>query len=411
VLHDGLFAGSAGLPAVVIPTRAWCWPTLAASSPPGNGGDERRARARLPRLARGARRPLREYRLAAGAAGRRDQADLGQVPRCSRRRRRSRAARWPARIGRASRLPDDPRGVSIELPVWIVPGQADENGRRRSLGYGRRARRAAIANGVGVECLSACARRATGSTSPVAPRLEPTQWAMAIDLNACIGCNACVVACQAENNVPVVGARAGAQGPRDALAARRPLLRGRRRRSPAVASSRCPACTARTPRASRSARSPPPCTTPKGLNVMVYNRCIGTRYCSNNCPYKVRRFNYFNYTKDTPELAGAWRQPRRHGALARRHGEVHLLHAAHHRGQASKPSWPAGRSSTATSRPPASRPARRRRSSSATSCSRRAPRERKGEPRNYVLLGELANRPRTSYLAKIRNPNPHYEWA
>ena len=121
------------------------------------------------------------------------------------------------------------------------------------------------------------------------------QWGMSIDLGSCIGCNACVVACQAENNIAVVGKEQVLARPRDALDPRRHLLRRANSISPRPITSRSPACTARTRRAKWSARSVPPCTITRGLNNMVYNRCIGTRYCSNNCPYKVRRFNFFDF--------------------------------------------------------------------------------------------------------------------
>ena len=144
----------------------------------------------------------------------------------------------------------------------------------------------------------------------------------------------------------------------------------------------------------------------QGLNVMVYNRCIGTRYCSNNCPYKVRHFNFFNYTKDTPEIlklamnltspcgrGASWRSARtaRSGSIARRSMR-----------RSRDASWP-----TATSRPPASRPVPPRPSSLATFETRRAGSPTaKADPRNYALLDELNTRPRTTYLAKVRNPNP-----
>ncbi len=154
----------------------------------------------------------------------------------------------------------------------------------------------------------------------------------------------------------------------------------------------------------------------EGLNLQVYNRCVGTRFCEANCPYKVRRFNFFGYA-DGEEYANlgfeayrAQKNPGSHRARARRDGEMHLLRPAHQRRAPRRRARRPRRSGPTRSRPPARAPARPARSASATSTRRTRPSTaQKADPRHYALLEHLGTRPRTTYLADVRNPAPGFD--
>ena len=220
-----------------------------------------------------------------------------------------------------------------------------------------------------------------------------------------------------ENNVPVVGKERGARGPRDALDPGRPLLRGRARRADPQRGPPAGGLPALRELAPCEQVCPVAATvhSDEGLNDMVYNRCVGTRYCANNCPYKVRRFNFFNYHKDLSRRPRSPRwmlQPRGDRPQPRRDGEVHLLRAAD----------PGGARSTRRTRGAASRdgddphglpaglPRRGDRVRRPERPESQVGTAARGRAARYDMLAELNVKPRTTYLARIRNPNPEISW-
>jgi molybdopterin-containing oxidoreductase family iron-sulfur binding subunit len=235
------------------------------------------------------------------------------------------------------------------------------------------------------------------------------QWGMVVDLNTCIGCNACMVACQSENNIPTVGKDEVMNG-RQLHWIRvdryfEELDNGETRlHTMPMACVHCEnaPCETVCPVGATMHSS-------EGLNMMVYNRCIGTRYCSNNCPYKVRRFNFYKYTDEETESIKLQRNPdvtvRLRGVMEKCTYCVQRLNLARIDSKVNDRPFKDGDAITA--------------------CQQACPTEAisfgniidphskvaklKAHGLNYTILEPLNTRARTSYLGKVRNPNPLLE--
>ncbi len=232
-------------------------------------------------------------------------------------------------------------------------------------------------------------------------------WGMAINLNSCIGCGACVAACQAENNIPVVG-KAEVLREREMHWLRVDLYYAGEIDRPRMVFQPVPCMHCE--HAPCEVVCPVQATVHDsyGLNVMVYNRCVGTRFCSNNCPYKVRRFNFFDFS----------------GAEGRPRDSWNPIVSVRGRGVMEKCTYCVQRIRTAQI--DADREGRNvAEGEVVTACQAACPTQaivfgdknnpdsavskRKASPLDYVLMEELNTRPRTSYEAEIRNPNPALE--
>lgn len=239
------------------------------------------------------------------------------------------------------------------------------------------------------------------------PQRGEYAWAMVVDTDACIGCNACVVACQAENNVPVVGPQEVSQG-RDMHWLRvDSYLRlhgyAMRRGFEPVPCMHC-----------ELAPCEPVCPVMasvhdhEGLNVQVYNRCIGTRFCEANCPYKVRRFNWFDYSgaQAFAELGPALREQHNPDVSARGRGVMEkcnycLQRISRARKTAEKENREVAEGEMVTACQAAC-PARAIHFGNLNDRNSDVSRLRQA-PRHFVLLEELNTRPRTTYLKRIYN--------